>query len=223
MRLGAMKDDQKDDQKNDAPAGGKVIATKSNPPLNRTLPRVMVDGPFGSASEDYLNYETVLLVGAGIGVTPFASILKSIWYRMNNLNHSKPTRLSKVYFTWVIRDTGSAEWFHSLLHAIEEQDTQQRIEINIYLTGRVKDDDMTNIIVQNIGAEKDPITSLRAPTHFGRPNWHRVFTSLAQKNPDADVGVFYCGPVSLSNQLHHMCNKYSDTKGTRFFYGNENF
>jgi NADPH oxidase 2 len=46
---------------------------RSDNPLNRTLPRVMVDGPFGSASEDFLNYETVLLVGAGIGVTPFAS------------------------------------------------------------------------------------------------------------------------------------------------------
>ncbi|KAG1838459.1 hypothetical protein DFJ58DRAFT_121539 [Suillus subalutaceus] len=82
----------------------------------------MVDGPFGSASEEFLNYETVYLVGAGIGVTPFASIPKSIWYRMDNLNNSKPTRLSKVYFTWVIRDFGSAEWFHSLLQAIEEQD-----------------------------------------------------------------------------------------------------
>ncbi|KAJ3781036.1 hypothetical protein GGU10DRAFT_379955 [Lentinula aff. detonsa] len=53
-----------------------------------------------------LDYEVVLLVGAGIGVTPFASILKSIWYCMNNFNHKKPTRLSKVYFTWVIRDFG---------------------------------------------------------------------------------------------------------------------
>ena len=42
-------------------------------PVNRVLPRVMVDGPFGSASEDFLKYEAVLLVGAGIGVTPFAS------------------------------------------------------------------------------------------------------------------------------------------------------
>jgi hypothetical protein len=76
-------------------------------------------------------------------------ILKSIWYRMNNFNDSKPTRLSKVYFTWVIRDFGSAEWFHSLLHAIEEQDTQNRIEINIYLTAKIKDDDMNNIIVRD--------------------------------------------------------------------------
>lgn len=50
-------------------AGGKVIP----PPVNRVLPRVMVDGPFGSASEDFLKFESVLLVGAGIGVTPFAS------------------------------------------------------------------------------------------------------------------------------------------------------
>jgi len=54
-------------------AGGKVIGTNTNPPVNRTLPRVMVDGPFGTSSEEFLDYETILLVGAGIGVTPFAS------------------------------------------------------------------------------------------------------------------------------------------------------
>jgi predicted ferric reductase len=209
--------------KGGTPAGGKVIGTSTNPPLNRVLPRIMVDGPFGSASEDYLNYETVLLVGAGIGVTPFASILKSIWYRMNNFNNSKPTRLSKVYFTWVIRDFGVAEWFHSLLHAIEEQDSQNRIEINIYLTAKIKEDDMNNIIVQDVGAEKDAITSLRAPTHFGRPNWDRVFPSIADKHPETDVGVFFCGPPVLSKQLHEMSNKYSHPKGTRFFFGKENF
>jgi NADPH oxidase len=65
-------DQKKKAQKHGIPVGGKVIGTNSTP-LNRVLPRVMVDGPFGSASEDFLKYETVLLVGAGIGVTPFAS------------------------------------------------------------------------------------------------------------------------------------------------------
>lgn len=205
-----------------APAGGKVIEAPSN--LQKPLPRVMVDGPFGSASEDFLKYETVMLVGAGIGVTPFASILKHIWYRMNNLtNATKPTRLSKVYFTWVIKDFGAAEWFHSLLHAIEEEDTQNRIEINIYLTAKLKEDEVNNIIVQDVGAEKDAITSLRAPTHFGRPNWNRVFSTLVDKHPDTDIGVFFCGPSVLSKELHRMSNKYSQPKGTRFFYGKENF
>ena len=68
-----QKGERGDKSKGDLPAGGKVVGTRANPPMNRTLPRVMVDGPFGSASEDFLNFETVLLVGAGIGVTPFAS------------------------------------------------------------------------------------------------------------------------------------------------------
>lgn len=50
-----------------------------NPALNQVLPRVMVDGPFESASEDVFKFEVSVIVGAGIGVTPFASILKSIW------------------------------------------------------------------------------------------------------------------------------------------------
>ena len=29
--------------------------------------------------QDVFNYEAGVLVGAGIGVTPFASILKSVW------------------------------------------------------------------------------------------------------------------------------------------------
>ncbi|KIO22149.1 hypothetical protein M407DRAFT_28296 [Tulasnella calospora MUT 4182] len=112
--------------------GGKIIGTVTNPPLNRVLPRVMMDGPFGSASEDFLNYETVLLVGAA----------------------PSPARLSKVYFVWVIRDFGSAEWFHSLLHAIEEQGVGGRIEISMYLTAKLKDDDVNNIVVQDVGTER---------------------------------------------------------------------
>lgn len=56
-------------EKGDEKDTSKVVSQA----LNRVLPRIMVDGPFGSASEDFLNYETILLVGAGIGVTPFAS------------------------------------------------------------------------------------------------------------------------------------------------------
>jgi NADPH oxidase len=99
-----------------------------DPAIRRVLPRVYIDGPFGSASEDVFKYEVAVLVGAGIGVTPFASILKSIWYRMNY--PQKRTRLQKVYFFWVCRDFGSFEWFRSLLLAIEAQDMSQQIEIH---------------------------------------------------------------------------------------------
>lgn len=51
-----------------------------------------VDGPFGTASEDVFDYEVAMLVGAGIGVTPFASILKSIWYKFKESNPKLRTR-----------------------------------------------------------------------------------------------------------------------------------
>ena len=104
-------------------------AGKGAPGLQKILPRVYIDGPFGSASEDVFKFETALLVGAGIGVTPFASILKSIWYRMSSAS-TQQTRLKKVYFFWVCRDFGTLEWFKSLLTAIEAQDKQHSIEIH---------------------------------------------------------------------------------------------
>ena len=108
---------------NDKMAKGNI-----DPSIRKVLPRVFIDGPFGSASEDVFKYEIAVLVGAGIGVTPFASILKSIWYRMNY--PKQKTRLRKVYFFWVCRDFGSFEWFKSLLSAIEAQDMDSHIEIH---------------------------------------------------------------------------------------------
>lgn len=54
--------------------------------------RIAVDGPFGTVSEDVFQYEVAVLVGAGIGVTPFASILKSIWYKFQRADHKLKTR-----------------------------------------------------------------------------------------------------------------------------------
>ncbi|XP_009995469.1 PREDICTED: NADPH oxidase 1 isoform X3 [Chaetura pelagica] len=56
------------------------------------MPRIEVDGPFGTASEDVFQYEVAMLVGAGIGVTPFASILKSIWYKFQQADQALKTK-----------------------------------------------------------------------------------------------------------------------------------
>ncbi|EEP75682.1 NADPH oxidase [Uncinocarpus reesii 1704] len=191
-----------------------------DPSIRRVLPRVYIDGPFGSASEDVFKYEVAVLVGAGIGVTPFASILKSIWYRMNY--PQTKTRLRKVYFFWVCRDFGSFEWFQSLLLAIEAQDKANHIEIHTYLTAKIRPDDATNIMINDANAEQDTITGLRAPTNFGRPNWDMVFRSIRKLHTPAEAGVFFCGPKPLGSVLHVKCNMYSEP-GFHFVWGKENF
>ncbi|KAI9843574.1 MAG: hypothetical protein M1837_006250 [Sclerophora amabilis] len=200
----------------DKATGGSNV----DPKLQKVLPRVYIDGPFGSASEDVFKYEVAILVGAGIGVTPFASILKSIWYRMNY--PQEKTRLRKVYFFWVCRDFGSFEWFRSLLLAIEAQDWDNHIEIHTYLTAKIKNDDATNIMINDANAEYDAITGLRAPTNFGRPKWDAIFKSIRKIHSPAEAGVFFCGPKPLGSQLHLKCNMYSDPE-FNFVWGKENF
>ena len=46
-------------------------------------PKVFIDGPFGEGHQDWTHFEVSILVGGGIGVTPFASILKELVHRFN--------------------------------------------------------------------------------------------------------------------------------------------
>lgn len=59
--------------------------------------RMGVDGPFGTASEDVFDYEVSMLVGCGIGVTPFASILKSIWYKFKDSDPKLRTKRVRTF------------------------------------------------------------------------------------------------------------------------------
>ena len=75
--------------------------------------------------QDVFFHEVGLLVGAGIGVTPFASILKSIFYKLTNENTQ--LRLKKVYFYWICPEPNSFEWFADLMISLEKQMAEQGI------------------------------------------------------------------------------------------------
>ncbi|RWW75298.1 hypothetical protein BHE74_00016680 [Ensete ventricosum] len=58
-----------------------------------SFPRVLIDGPYGAPAQDYKKYEVVLLVGLGIGATPFISIVKDI---VNNMKQLESLELGDV-------------------------------------------------------------------------------------------------------------------------------
>ncbi|XP_062846046.1 cytochrome b-245 heavy chain isoform X1 [Trichomycterus rosablanca] len=186
------------------------------------LPRVAVDGPFGTASEDVFRYEVVMLVGAGIGVTPFASILKSVWYKHVQQNANVFTK--KIYFYWLCPETQAFEWFADLLQSLERQMTDKNmsdfLNYNIYLT-RWKDKEAAHIRVQ-YEAEDDPITGLKQKTLYGKPNWDNEFSTIANSHPGCKVGVFLCGPTPLAKALAKQCHTQSQS-GTEFIFNKENF
>ena len=86
-------------------------------------PEMGLEGPFGAPAQEYENFEIVLLVGAGIGITPFASILKEICYKFNSLRcphvidgvpcptvNTKLFPIKKVYFNFISRNQGEMTW-----------------------------------------------------------------------------------------------------------------
>ncbi|KAF6153231.1 hypothetical protein GIB67_036577, partial [Kingdonia uniflora] len=49
------------------------------------LPKLLVNGPYGAPAQDYKNYDVLLLVGLGIGATPFISILRDLLSNIKNM------------------------------------------------------------------------------------------------------------------------------------------
>lgn len=66
-------------------------------------PKVYIDGPYGAASQDHIKYEVVVLVGLGIGATPFISILKDIKDRFHKppSNHVIRRFIKLNYYTFI--------------------------------------------------------------------------------------------------------------------------
>ncbi|XP_033102237.1 cytochrome b-245 heavy chain-like isoform X2 [Anneissia japonica] len=201
-------------------------ATSKEPIAAGDLPRVAVDGPFGTASIDIFKYQVGICVAAGIGVTPFASILKSIWYQIRE--GDEELKLRKVYFFWVCPDTNAFEWFSELLKKLEiemaEQGRSDFLNYNIYLSRGWSTTQAKNIYLLEED-NKDAITGLRQKTHYGRPVWDSIFKQIASDNPGVNAGVFFCGPSALSHVLHKNSNLHSSITrdGCRFFYNKENF
>lgn len=44
----------------------------------KSYPKVHIDGPYGAASQDHIKYDIAVLIGLGIGATPFIGILKDV-------------------------------------------------------------------------------------------------------------------------------------------------
>ncbi|XP_059970959.1 NADPH oxidase 3 [Mesoplodon densirostris] len=190
-----------------------------------SLPRLAVDGPFGAALTDVFHYPVSMCIATGIGVTPFAALLKSIWYQC--CESQTQWKLSKVYFYWICRDPGAFEWFADLLLSLEtrmsEQGKTHFLSYHIFLTGW--DENQAFHIALHWDENTDVITGLRQKTFYGRPNWNHEFRQVAYSHPSSNIGVFFCGPKALSKIIQRMCRLYSsaDPRGIHFHYNRESF
>ncbi|KAJ7116568.1 NADPH oxidase isoform 1 [Mycena epipterygia] len=203
-----------------------------DPAVDANLPAVRIDGPFGAPAEDVFNVEVAVLVGAGIGVTPFASILKDIWYRQRE---NRIGSLRRVEFFWICRDAPSFGWFQSVLAEVEAAQADPNfLRINIYLTQKISEDMMWNIVVHDAGAEYDPLTLLRTRTQFGRPDWMSIYGRLQRAIESGEylpgstsqlqtkVGTYFCGPGPIGKAIKAATLHHSSA-AVNFTFAKEHF
>ncbi|KAL0380314.1 UNVERIFIED_CONTAM: Respiratory burst oxidaseprotein C [Sesamum angustifolium] len=235
------------------PATGKsgllradCLQEESNP----NFPRVLIDGPYGAPTQDYKDYEVVLLVGLGIGATPMISVVKDI---VNNIKameedengmeeaHLTPKRKTgsgsgrqdfktrRAYFYWVTREQGSFEWFKDVMNEVAEMDHKKVIEMHNYCTSVYEEGDARSALIamlQSINHAKngvDIVSGTRVMSHFAKPNWKSVYKGIALNHPNARVGVFYCGAPPPVKELRQLACDFSHKTTTKFEFHKENF
>jgi NADPH oxidase 5 len=168
-----------------------------------------IDGPYGSPSAHIFETKFAVVIGAGIGVTPFAAILDSILRRHRQGERS--SALERVHFIWINRDQHAFEWFTELLAELERADVDQLLDIRIYMTGgREQLDSAALALAREVfyaKTRRDIVTGLAAHTQFGRPDWDALLTSILREHAPERVEVFMCGPGALTRELQPLCRK----------------
>ncbi|RMZ78379.1 hypothetical protein DV738_g3941, partial [Chaetothyriales sp. CBS 135597] len=196
------------------------------------MPAIRIDGPYGAPAEDVFENEVAVLIGTGIGVTPWASVLKNIYNMRAGPN--PPRRLKRVEFIWITRSVESFEWFQTLLSSLEYQSelTAQRdggpdfLRIHTYLTQNVDMNTAANIYLNTVGSQLDPLTELRTKTQYGRPDFSRLFGAMRDGLMDqsylrlgdasvtaatkSTVGVYFCGPSAAARGIKKVCSEMSN-------------
>ncbi|GAA0161326.1 oxidase [Lithospermum erythrorhizon] len=214
--------------------GLKRMETKAHDNIELSqskYPMIKIKGPYGAPAQNYKKYDILLLIGLGIGATPFISILKDL-LNCEAQSHDIEEGVKhpdRAYFYWVTREQGSFEWFKGVMDDIAECDKKNIIEMHNYLTSVYEEGDARSALiamVQSLQHAKngvDIVSESRIRTHFARPNWKKVFSNLADTHPSSRIGVFYCGSPALVKTLKDLCLEYSLKSSTRFNFHKENF
>nr|CAD1827518.1 unnamed protein product [Ananas comosus var. bracteatus] len=203
---------------------------------SRRLPKLLIDGPYGAPAQDYKKYDILLLIGLGIGATPFISILKDLLNNINlmkihkpEINNLKSNVRGRAYFHWVTREQGSFGWFKGVMDDVTESDHNHIIEMHNYLTSVYFEDNERSALLamaQELRHAKsgvNVVSESRIRSHFGRPNWRKVFSNLANAHKCSLIGVFYCGSPTLTKELRDLSKEFSHTTSTQFHFHKENF
>jgi len=206
--------------------------------------QLRLDGPHGAPAQSVWKHRSVVLVGAGIGVTPFASILRSTQLQPKKARKLPPSG-SQATSMSALRQMLFTETTSNASPSTAEEDGWQPCE-TIYFywlcRGQEEFEWFYDMLSEAVGSNKKievnlfqtgeiELKKVKAlgcgfQQFFGRPNWGRIFCKIAEEHPKEEIGVFLCGPSAICRDLQQGETKARGTSakhGSSFVIHAENF
>ena len=139
----------------------------------------------------------------------------------------------RVDFHWMVRDKNNLLWFSDLLNEVSREQPKSPdldIRINTYVTQKRKQisQHVFRWLLEKHRTDehpRSPITGLVNPTHFGRPDIKaimeqhyedmckvladRLHEKDGKKGDEVKIGVFFCGPPVIGQQIADQCTVLS--------------
>ena len=185
--------------------------------------KIRIEGPFGGGNQDWYKFEVAVMVGGGIGVTPYASILNDLVFGTST-NRYSGVACKKVYFLWICPSHRYFEWFIDVLRDVEKKDVTNVLEMHIFITQFFHKFDLRTTMLyicenhfQRL-CRRSMFTGLKAINHFGRPDMGSFLKFVQKKHSYVSkVGVFSCGPGAMTKSVKDGCEAVNRQRRIPYF------
>jgi len=206
---------------------------------NKTpYPKICVRGGYGAPAEGMKDQKHIIMVGGGVGATPFLSFMSNITNSAQTGDFDQFAGLKSAVFYWVSRDPDDFVWVNEYNTIVKDTPhLKDKVSIRLCMTKALdfsKEPGAAEIALLWMGVEialskfesHELAHELGIPTNFGRPNWEKEFKDrykeLKQKHGEAlDVAVFACGNKMLTNSLEEACSAVTDSMVSFKLYAEE--
>ncbi|KAL0826666.1 hypothetical protein Bca101_050343 [Brassica carinata] len=204
-----------------APDAGKSGLLRADGPNKTSLPELLIDGPYGSPAQDHWKYDVLLLVGLGIGATPFISILRDLLNKIIQQHEQAEGPSGSCSNSNVSSDQSFSCLNSEPGNRISTNRTGMLNTKNAYFYWVTREQGSFDWFRQIMSEIAD--SDIKVRTHFGRPKWKKVLSKISTKHKNARIGVFYCGGPSLGKELSTLCHEFNQTGRSRFEFHKEQF
>ena len=188
----------------------KILKNNPNPVLS-------LDGPYASPCDKIEDYDGVIFISTGIGITPFISLLK----KCACLYARKELEIKKIQLVWVIRHNENFDLFREEMSIISKIIPQRFLDIQIFLTETFEWEEI-KIMSNPINRHINTWEGTNVPINYGRPDLNKIIKKFSGVNYIRKVGVFTCSTRVVNNITKDICERL-DCKDTRFHYVEESF